>query len=123
SPGVPREGSTARETDIVPSPELQRSFARLLREGKGLVFFHHSIASWVHTWPEYTEVIGGGCDWGRPIIVDGTEHPLSGYRPGSQQRISVVAPGHPVVEGLGDGFDIVDETYLCPFMEHKVTPL
>jgi hypothetical protein len=123
TPGVPREGSTARENDIVPSAEVQRDFANLLRQGKGLVFFHHSLASWVHTWPEYTEVMGGGCDWGRPIIVDGVEYPLSGYRPGIEQRISVVQPDHPVVEGLSDGFTIVDETYLCPYLEDDVIPL
>jgi uncharacterized protein len=123
TPGVPREGSTARESDIVPPEHVQRAFAELLRQGKGLVFFHHSIASWVHTWPEYTEVIGGGCDWGRPIIVDGREHPRSGYRGGIDQQISVVNPGHPVVEGLPPRFAITDETYLCPFMEDKVIPL
>jgi type 1 glutamine amidotransferase len=123
SPGVERPGSTARPNDIVPSAETQANFAELLRRGKGLVFFHHSLASWVHTWPEYTEVIGGGCDWGRPIIVDGKEHPLSGYRGGIEQRISVVNPSHPVVAGIPDGFSIIDETYLCPFMEDKVTPL
>ena len=64
---------TRRETHFdTPSPELQKNLAALLRSGeKGIVFFHHSCASWTHNWPEYAEVIGGVADWGSPIVVRG----------------------------------------------------
>ena len=30
---------------------------------------------------------------------------------------------HPIVQGLGDGFDIVDEAYSCPMFEESVHPV
>lgn len=118
----PRDADGNRE-DIVPSSELQENFASLLRQGKGMVFFHHSIASWVHTWPEYTEVMGGACDWGRDINVRGMEHPPSGYHQDTQQTITIVDSDHPITQGLGESFEIVDESYTCPMFEESVTPL
>ena len=110
--------------DIVPSDEMKKNFAALLRQGKGMVFFHHALASWVHTWPEYIEVMGGACDWGRTIEnVRGKAFPFSGYRGGMEEHVTVVDKNHPVTQGLGDGFDIVDETYLCPMFEDSVHPL
>jgi uncharacterized protein len=104
-----------------PSEDLQRGFKALLQSGdKGFVFFHHSLASWVHTWPEYTEVIGAAADWGLPITVRGKEYPYSGFRGGVQQHITIEDKSHPVVAGLGDGYDIEDETYLCPMFEESV---
>lgn len=119
---VPGPGSTARETDIVPSEEEQEDFERLLGRGQPMVFFHHSLASWVHTWPEYIEVMGGACDWGRTIRTRGVEHPRSGYHQGTEQTITVVAD-HPITQGLGPSFEIVDESYTCPMFEDSVTPL
>lgn len=49
--------------------ELQRGYPELLRMGKGMVFTHHSLASWIHSWPEYVEVMGGACDWGNSITT------------------------------------------------------
>ena len=106
-----------------PSQALQDSFRDLLRRGdKGFVFMHHAIASWVHTWPEYSEVIGAAADWTRPLTVRGKTYPPSGYREGVAQRISVVDKTHPVMQGVED-FDIVDEVYLCPIFEDSVHPL
>ena len=106
-----------------PSPALKRGMKAMLMQGKGMVLFHHSIASWVHTWPEYVEMVGGACDWDYPQVVRGTQYAFSGFRGGVQQRISVVDKAHPVVAGLGDGFDLLDETYLCPIFEESVHPL
>jgi hypothetical protein len=35
----------------------------------------------------------------------------------------VVDKTHPIVQGLGDGFDIVDEAYSCQMFEESVHPL
>ena len=40
-----------------------------------------------------------------------------------KEHISVVNPGHAVVDGLGDGFDLVDEAYLAQVFEDDVEPL
>jgi trehalose utilization protein len=98
-------------------------FAQMLMAGKGLVFLHHSIAAWTHTWPEYQEVVGGACDWNSEIALRKEPFPRSGAFGNQKQHITVVDKAHPVVQGLGDGFDIVDEAYACPYNEKDVHPL
>jgi type 1 glutamine amidotransferase len=107
-----------------PGPAAKKNLQALMQAGtKGMVFFHHSIASWNHTWPEYSDAVGGACDWGNPVTFRGKEYPNSGAQGNVKQRISVVDKSHPITQGLGDGFDIVDETYLCPYAEDSVQPL
>ena len=107
-----------------PGADAKKNLQALMQAGtKGFVFFHHSIAAWNHTWPEYSEVVGGACDWGNPVTFRGKEFPNSGAQGNVKQRITVLDKSHPIVAGLGDGFDIVDETYLCPYAEDSVVPL
>jgi len=114
-----------------PSAKLQADLKRLLTNGdKGFVMFHHALASWVHSWPAgvngsnaYVEMMGGAADWGLPINnIRGKNYPASGYRQGTEQRVTVVNKNHPVTAGVDD-YDIVDETYLCPIFEDSVHPL
>jgi len=114
---------TFENVETEPSPELRRNFKALLQQGKGFVFFHHALASWVHTWPEYVEVMGGAADWGLPLKgIRGKDYPFSGFKGKVQQHVTVVDKTHPITQGVGD-FDIVDETYLCPMFEDSVHPL
>jgi len=110
--------------DNPPTAKMKRDFAKLLRNGdKGFVFFHHAIASWAHTWPEYREVIGAAADWGKPIRnVRGVDYAASGALANVQQHITVVDKSHPITARVED-FDIVDEAYLCPVFEDSVHPL
>jgi type 1 glutamine amidotransferase len=107
---------------LEPSPELKRNTKALFQSGnKGFVFFHHSIASWSHNWPQYQEMLGGSADWGDAFSARGKEYLTgSGAQAGVHQHITVVDKTHPVVQGIGDGYDIVDETYLCPMFEDSV---
>jgi len=115
------DGTTSTEY-TEPSAELRRNLKQLLQNGdKGFVYLHHSIASWVHTWPEYVEAMGAAADWGTPLKnIRGKDYPASGAKGGTQQHITIVDKTHPIVQGVGDGFDIVDETYLCPMFEDSV---
>jgi uncharacterized protein len=107
-----------------PPADAQANFAELLKQGThGFVFFHHAISAWNQSWPEYLEVMGGACDWTFPVTLRGQEYAFSGFNPGIEQRISIVDPHHPVVQGLADGFEIVDETYHCPYLEDSIHPL
>jgi type 1 glutamine amidotransferase len=117
-------------TDTVPSKELQANMKQLFQNGdKGFVFFHHSVASWAHTWPAgvngsnaYCEVIGGVADWGAPLKnIRGKDYPASGFKK-QPQHITVMDKSHPVTAGVED-FDIVDESYLWPVFEDSVHPL
>jgi uncharacterized protein len=114
-----------------PSAKLQADIKKLMTNGtKGFLFFHHALASWVHSWPAgvngsnaYVEMMGGAADWGLPIKnIRGVDYPASGFRQGTEQRITVVDKNHPVTAGVDD-YDIVDEVYLCPMFEDSVHPL
>jgi type 1 glutamine amidotransferase len=103
----------------------------LLTNGdKGFVLFHHSLASWVHSWPAgvngsnaYVEMMGAAADWGMDLKnLRGKDYPRSGYRQGTEQRMTVVDKSHPITQGIND-FDIVDEPYLCPVYEDSIHPL
>ena len=78
-----------------PSEQLKTEFPKLLREGKGFVFLHHASAAWVHTWPEYSEVVGGACDWYSPNRVRGIDNPNHGYFGMTPQFTSFVDKNHP----------------------------
>ena len=117
------DGVIANQENM-PTPKQKRDFERLLKSGdKGFVFFHHAVASWAHTWPEYREVIGATADWGKPIKnVRGVDYAASGALPNVQQHVTVVNKSHPITAGVED-FDIVDEAYLFPVFEDSVIPL
>ena len=91
-----------------PSAELQKGFPALLQQGKGMVFTHHSLASWIHSWPEYVEVMGGACDWGNSITTRGVQHPQcrASFRYAAAHHCR--QQDHPITQGLGDYFDIID---------------
>jgi type 1 glutamine amidotransferase len=120
---VLNKDGTPKQVWDPPPPELVKNVKALLQQGKPLVFLHHSIASWSHSWPEYVEIMGGSCDWGRGITVRGLDHPRSGAFGSTPQHITVVDKTHPITQGLGDGFDITDEAYSCPMFEESVHPL
>jgi len=106
-----------------PSAEFRAEFPKLLRQGdKGFVFFHHSNASWVHVWPEYSEVVGSACDWSSPSTVRGIEHPAMGFYGNTPQKITIVDKTHPITKDLQD-FEVTDESYNCVFFEDSVHPL
>ena len=121
-PVTNKDGSPAYTWEPPPA-DLVANMKALLRQGKPMVFLHHASASWVHSWPEYIEVMGIACDWGQPLRVRNIDHPKSGFFGRTQQTITVVDKTHPITQGLGDSFQIVDEAYNCPIFEESVHPL
>ena len=121
-PVLNKDGSPSFTWDPPPA-DLVANTKALLRQGKPMIFLHHASASWAHSWPEFTEVMGIACDWGQPLRVRGIDHPKSGFFQNTKQRITVVDKAHPITQGLGDGFEIVDESYNCPIFEDSVHPL
>jgi type 1 glutamine amidotransferase len=110
-------GPDGKPTFEQPNASAKKNLVPFLQKGKGLVFFHHSPAAWNHTWPEYVEMIGMACDWGNDVTFMGKTYPRSGFLPNVKQRITVVDKTHPVTQGVGEGFEITDEVYLCPVNE------
>jgi type 1 glutamine amidotransferase len=88
-----------------------------------MVFLHHAAAAWAHTWPEYSEVVGGACDWYAPVTVRGILDPHHGYYGRTPQRLTIAEPSHPISAGLGTGFDVTDEAYACAWFPDSVKPV
>ncbi|HUP39007.1 MAG TPA: ThuA domain-containing protein [Vicinamibacterales bacterium] len=121
-PVLNKDGSPAFTWEPPPA-DLVANAKALLRQGKPMVFLHHASASWAHSWPEFQEVMGISCDWGQPIRARGIDHPKSGFFGRTTQTITVVDKAHPITQGLGESFQIVDEAYTCPIFEESVHPL
>lgn len=121
-----RPDGSVETINLEPSPVLKKGMKALLQKGKGMVFFHHAIGSWV-LWPEYHEILGGAAEFapfgGLPLKLRGKEYAYSPNRVAVEQHITVADKTHPIVQGLGDGFDIVDEVFLHPVFEDSVHPL
>jgi type 1 glutamine amidotransferase len=104
-----------------PTDEQVRVYDDLLDQGVGLVFLHHAIASWP-AWPRFAEIVGGRFHY-QPGTLRGVDYPDSGYVLDATFDVEVVAPEHPVCEGLPSRFTITDEPYCFPVFEDDVVPL
>jgi len=79
------------------------AFIKLLEQGKGMVFLHHSLASY-QTWDEFEKIIGGR------YLESGPEQERSTYQHDVEFTVQVARKNHPVTRGLKD-FVIHDEVY------------
>lgn len=90
------------------SPEAKADFADRLKDGKGLVAMHHSLANH-QDWPQYAEIVGGRYHleaWEKA----GQPQPGSTYKHDVDFTVQVLNPWHPVTAGMED-FAIHDEAY------------
>lgn len=106
---------------VEPPPGYVAGLRRLLADGVGLVFLHHSIASWPSS-PEFAELVGGRFHY-RPGTLGGIDYPDSGYAFDITHTVEVVDRQHPICVGLPPRFEITDELYQFPVLTHLVHPL
>lgn len=104
---------------IEPPAALRTGFRALIDAGKPMIFLHHGIAGWP-LWDEYAEAIGARFFY-QPGHYKGRAYPDSGYLFPVTYR-AVPQGTHPVLAGIGDGFEITDELYLFELLE-DVVPL
>ena len=105
--------------DGSPIPEdYKTSIEALIESGKGIVMMNHATLQWP-AWNGWREISGSSFRLGGEGEVFGEVVPPSGYRGGGGEpernghhHLSPVQKGHPALEGLEDGFDIVDEIYI-----------
>ena len=105
--------------DFSPAPEeYQQSIAALLESGKGLMLMNHALVEWP-AWPAgATSAAPPPAARGRGLRRDDSRLrlPGGGADPRGNGRGKVTpdpaAAGHPVVEGIEDGFVVQDELYL-----------
>lgn len=86
----------------------KEAFLKLLRQGKGMVFLHHSLASY-QDWAEFEKIIGGRYYLNDRKIKDKI-FPKSTYKHDEEIDVRVVDVNHPVTRGLRN-FRIHDEVY------------
>ena len=99
--------------DGSPIPEdYKASIEALIESGKGIVMMNHATLQWP-AWEGWREISGSSFRLGGEGEVFGEIVPASGYRGGGGEpernghhHLSPVQKGHPVLEGLEDGFDI-----------------
>ena len=86
----------------------QQNFLKLLKQGVGLVVWHHALGN-CQKWPEF-EKIAGGKFWMRSgQREDGTKVGGSGTG-GGNLKMHIEDPNHPITKGMKD-FEVRDETY------------
>ncbi|WP_280219630.1 ThuA domain-containing protein [Nocardia neocaledoniensis] len=100
---------------------VQAGFERLTREGTGLVFLHHALASWP-AWEGYAEIVGGRYHFW-PAALRGQDWPDSGYLQETEHELRVAPGEHPVTKGVSSSFALTDELYLCAVLEDSITPI
>ncbi len=88
--------------------EAKADFIARLKDGKGLVVLHHSIAAYPE-WPEYWKIIGARY-YLAATNINGVAKARSAYKHGVDFKVHIADTHHPVTRGLKD-FDIHDETY------------
>lgn len=97
------------------SAEEKESYHKLLKAGKGLVFLHHSMASY-QNWDEFKSIVGG-----KYHEEQNTSH-SSTYQHDVDFKVKIEAANHPVTQGIPD-FEIHDEVYGNTEVLPEVLPL
>lgn len=101
--------------------QQKNDFVKLLNDGTGVLFLHHSLASY-QDWADFGEIIGGRYLL-KPIEKDGTVFiPASDYKHDQEIAVIVVDKEHPVTRGINN-FTIHDETYSNIVTTGSIHPL
>jgi len=93
----------------------KESYHKLLKLGKGLVFLHHSLASY-QDWDEFKTIIGG------KYHEEQNSPATSTYQHDVTFKVKIADPKHPVTIEIKD-FEILDEVYGNTEVLPLVTPL
>lgn len=100
-----------------PPASYVRSIEALIERGTGIVLLNHGTLQWPG-WPLWREISGSsfmvaaGTLWGEPAPASGFRGGMAEAERNPSMRLEPVEPGHPVLDGLEDGFEICDEAYL-----------
>jgi type 1 glutamine amidotransferase len=93
----------------------KESYHKLLKLGKGLVFLHHSLASY-QDWNEFKTIIGG------KYHEEKNSRATSTYQHDVNFKVQITDSKHPITKGITD-FEILDEVYGNTEVLSGVTPL
>jgi uncharacterized protein len=108
--------------ELLPTPPaVVAGYESLWATGFPMVVLHHAVASWP-TWAGWAEAVGARFHY-VPSTLRGEPWPDSGYCHDVAQRLTPIDAAHPMAIGLDRGFDLTDETYLCPVLTDRITPV
>ena len=110
-----------RPEPFAPPPELVAGLAALVEQGMGFVALHHALAGWP-AWPAYAQLLGGAFLY-RPRMVRGELRPGSAYCPEGRYEVTTAGGAHPVVAGVPNRFELLDEPYRHELFEADIEPL
>ncbi|MBN1480365.1 ThuA domain-containing protein [candidate division KSB1 bacterium] len=82
----------------------KKAFLDMVNKGKGLVFLHHSLASY-QSWSDFLKIQGG-----RYHLEPADASLKSSYKHDVEINVSIIDRDHPVTKGISD-FRIHDEVY------------
>jgi uncharacterized protein len=100
--------------------EQKAAFLSMLKQGKGVVFLHHSLASY-QAWDEFATIRGG--KYVLPeLLPESQKEKASTYQHDVEVNVQVVNSQHPVTHGLAD-FVLHDEVYGNYEVRPNVIPL
>jgi len=95
--------------------DQKSAFTHMLKNGKGIVFLHHSIASY-QDWDEFMNILGARY-FLEPTMEGGDTIPASTYLDHQEVHVKVLDPDHKVCRGI-ESFIMTEEVYdLC-----RITP-
>ncbi len=120
-PGLHFTGGDPPVTLPSPTKLQQEVFLELQEAGTGLVFMHHSVASWP-AWDDFAELVGGRFHY-QPAQLRNVQYPDSGYVFDVEHTIEVLEPHHPICRAIAPSFTLTDELYCFPVFEDDVVPL
>jgi len=95
--------------DMYQKKERHRAgWLAMLAEGKGTVFLHHALGSYID-WEEYNQIVGGKAVFHKRMDGD-VELPRTRFKPNISHVVHIADKSHPITKGLRD-FSITDEVY------------
>ena len=100
--------------------DQKKAFIDMLNKGKGLVFLHHSIASY-QDWDEFMSILGARY-YLEPGVYNGDSVPASTYLDDQEVDVSIIAEKHPVTKDI-ENFKIHEEVYDLYEVIPSVEPL
>ena len=99
------------------TPQQEKNFAELIRNGMPLVCLHHNLCSRDDS-PLFHQIIGGQYVH-KPTMIEGKEYAPCTYHHGQHMEVKIADKDHPITRGLSD-FTINDEAYHGFWVSPKV---
>lgn len=102
------------------TPAQKQGFIELLKTGKGLVFLHHSLASY-QEWNHFFNIVGGRYLLEEQTLMNKT-YSASTYQHDVKIPVNIVNKNHPITKGLKNWI-LYDEVYGNIVVKPDVTVL